>query len=430
MTTVTYYQSSINDYEDSYEIRPEITIETNVESPKTKGTMLSTFFNLTNTTIGAGALTLPLALRKCGLLFGIFLLLASSALSMYTCDCILDACERNKKFTNREIYKKLGKYDVLVEWLYFTLCFGVLCMYANIICISLETLLLNWIGIESFVSKKEFIAFFILVFIVIPLCLSKNISILGFISSFSVIGILFITIIIIVKFIGKTNTTGIQINHLELFKFDFKSIGSFLFSFICQHSIVSNYRELKKRSNLKMKSIIFSSYFSSTVIYIICAVLGYFLFLERSVENLKGNILENFESDILISIAKISIIMVILLSFPVLHYTARESLLNLVPTKTIPWASEISTILLCGFSFMIGVGITDVILLMDISVSISGVLGCFCLPLVISFVETKKIWRKVLNAILILISLGISMVLTVLTTFELYEFFKDINKKK
>ena len=432
-TQVINYQTEY--YEnDSIEVEiVEISQETESKEEKQTGTFFSSFFNLTNTTVGGGTLTLPLAIRQCGLGLGLLLFFLVGSLAFYTFHCILKGCEENKKFTNQEIYEEsFGKLSYLLDIFYFSLCFGGICMYLNIIGISLSLQFEQWFGNIS-ISDKYVISAIVLSLILIPLCLLKDISYLGFTSSFSIFSILFVDFVIIIKFIEKISTTGINTKNIIFFNVNsfenvtliFSVIGSFFFSFISQYNVIPIYKELKNRSQLKMTGIITSSMATSTVIYLIAAVLGYFLFLDTDLNLLKGNVLDNFsQTDILASISKFLVIIVIVLSYPVIHYTARGSLMNIIPSsKDTPFASELITLVLCGSSFIIGLGVPDVILLMNLSVSISGLLGCFCFPMLLHFVKFKSWWTRIPNLILIAIVVGISIFSFIQSSMELIQHF-------
>jgi solute carrier family 38 (sodium-coupled neutral amino acid transporter), member 2 len=405
-----------------------------IKVTETKGTLFSSFFNLTNTTVGGGTLTLPIAIRHCGLVLGVLLMLSIGVLAVYTFHCILAASEKTNKFTNKEIYEEnLGRFSYLLEIFYFSLCFGGICMYLNIVSTSSSLQLQQWFG-KILVTDIRVVSCILLVFFIIPLCLFKDISYLGFTSSFSIISIIIVVFVIIYKFIEKAIGNGIKIQNLVYFNVDsfdsfaliFSSIGGFFFSYISQYNVVPIYKELKERSKLKMTGIIWSSMATCTFIYLASAILGYFIFLERDLSSLKGNVLDNFDqSDVLVSIAKFLVILVILFSYPVIHFTARGSLMNMIPsTKTTPFASEIITLLLCGGSFVIGIGIPDVILLMNLSVSVSGLLGCFCFPLILNMIQFKNWWSRILNSVLILIVFAISMFSFVQSVLDLVKYFK------
>eukprot|EP01080_Neovahlkampfia_damariscottae_P010989 gene10989-3695_t len=390
--------------------------ESEIKETVRKGTFFSSFFNLTNTTVGGGTLTLPLAIRQCGLGLGLLLFFLVGALAFYTFHCVLKGCEDNKKLTNQEIYQEsFGRFSYILDVFYFSLCFGGICMYLNIIGTSMSLQFHQWFG-NIAIADKYVISAIVLCLILIPLCLLKDISYLGYTSSFSIFSILFVDFVIIIKFIEKMTTTGINTNNLVFFNVGsfenvtmiFSVIGSFFFSFISQYNIIPIYKELKNRSKIKMIGIISSSILTSGVIYLLSAVLGYFIFLDTDMNLLKGNVLDNFsQTDILASISKFLVIIVIILSYPVIHFTARGSLMNVIPATE--FSSEIITLVLCGSSFIIGLGIPDVMLLMNLSVSVSGLLGCFCFPILLHFLKFKSWWTRIPNLMLMLIVIGISI---------------------
>jgi hypothetical protein len=61
---------------------------------------------------------------------------------------------------------------------------------------------------------------------------------------------------------------------------------------------------------------------------------------------------------------------------------------------------------------------------MNLSVSVSGLLGCFCFPLILNMIQFKNWWSRLLNAVLILIVFSISMFSFVQSLLDLIKYFK------
>jgi amino acid permease len=83
--------------------------------------------NLCSATLGAGALSLPFAISLTGIVLGVFLLIFSAILTIYSIDVIIDACVRTKLFKYEDVSRRLvGRSAArLLEASILIFCFGV-----------------------------------------------------------------------------------------------------------------------------------------------------------------------------------------------------------------------------------------------------------------------------------------------------------------
>ena len=450
-TTTEHETDTLYSIPDDSECINDVDIE--LEKDNT-GTVFGTIFNLTNTTVGVGTLTLPMAVRQCGLLLGLVLFFFVMFVSYYVFQVLLFAADKSisemkkkgllktkedchNNISNRKIFEYvLGKVpSMCLEILYFLFCFGVCCMYVNVIGTSLSLQVNNWIGIKGHPLGNTYLLMgLVMVLIMYPLSIPKNISFLGYTSALSILSILIVDIIMVIRFIGKLSKNQFQLDLSNLIVVNISSfydlsmiflvIAAYFGSFISQFNLIPLYRELQHRSKKKMSFIVSASFSMSTFIYIISALVGYFMFLDVPIEQLHGNVLDNFpQDDILVSVGKILVILVIILSYPVVHYTARESIINILTNNNpismiIAWKKQenhaiqheivaqenkndndagyinliIITTISCFGCYTIGLTIPNVMLLMNLSVSFSGIIGCFCFPLLLHLISYKSYW--------------------------------------
>lgn len=406
--------------DDINDIKIEETVVTVEVKDKAKGHELSAFFNLTNTTVGAGILAIPIAIKSCGLILGLILLFLTVGFAFYVFEILLVTCHQSKLYNNKELCRSvLGRIPgYLLEFFIFTFCFGVCCVYINLIGESLSLQFKAWFG-DIWISNKFLLSIIVLALIMFPLSLLRNIRYLSYTSFISIICILFVIIVIIIRFVQKAVNKEIHVDKIVYFNIHslssisqiFLVIPTFLFSFISQFNLVPIYRELKRKKVCGMTTVILTSISSCLLLYIIAGVLGYLIFLDLDLVDMKGNILDNFsQSDILVSVAKIFICIVIVFSFPILMFASRESFLNIIsrPNPHIIIRIAITTVL-CLFSYVVGMFVPNVVILIDIVVTISGISANFIFPMLMYSVYFKQWWKRILNIMLIIgiIILGI-----------------------
>lgn len=122
--------------------------------------------------------------------------------------------------------------------------------------------------------------------------------------------------------IEKMASEGVKWSSVSLFTTDpskiFFALPIFFFAFGSVVTLLPSYKEVKNRKFLPMFVVASGQMTVSLLFYVIMGFFGYIAFLD----NTEDNILKNFvnQNDIMMNIAKVAIVIVIILSYPLLQY--------------------------------------------------------------------------------------------------------------
>ena len=145
------------------------------------------------------------------------------------------------------------------------------------------------------------------------------------------------------------------------------------------------------------------------------------------VEVFRGNILDNYnKDDTLLIIARVCIYIVVLLSFPVVHFAARESLFSLLNFEKEPeigfWF--IATAILCYSSAIFGSLVPNIAVLINLAITLCGITANFIFPIIFNFVLTKSKIIKIITIPIILLILYFSTISFVTAIIDIVNLFK------
>lgn len=135
-------ESSIDDIPPTLDTYTEETklldsINAQMKQDKEQGTAspFGILFNLVNTTIGAGIVTLPFAHQSCGIVLGPIFLLTVAFMACYSLWLLLLSSAKTQKYSYRELAVHVfGHWSgIFFEACIVTLCFGVCIVYILLI---------------------------------------------------------------------------------------------------------------------------------------------------------------------------------------------------------------------------------------------------------------------------------------------------------
>lgn len=313
-------------------------------------------FNLANSTIGAGALGLPLVMKSCGIVLGTIFLAFFAYLSDYSLSLLHKSSQMLIENRKDQKYIRTRNYEDIAEALYghwlavvvklfiilvnFGACISYLIIIGDLLTSSIGERIKGtdefmW---EYFYIERVFIVAFIAIFILFPLSITEKMQSLRFISLISIFSILgFIGVVVVYYFAGDIEQY--QEGSISLFNFDlsiFSVLSTCTFAFACHTSLLPVSKDFQDPSG--MQNSIHASVTLSYTTYSVIAFFGYISFYE----NTKGNILLSYpEDDIFIDIIKVLVAISIILTFPTVLFPSRVSLDNIIfPDKDIaphPW---------------------------------------------------------------------------------------------
>ena len=161
-------------------------------------------FNLVNTVVGGGVLSLPYAFSTSGIVLGVFFLYFVVALSIMSLLLLVDGARLSGLFhlaTFREMSRKaFGNKGVYLSDFFLVLaCFGALCSYLVIIADMLSPLIVYFKDLpsEGLATINRDLIIGILICILFPIACVRYLSIYKYISFGAVVAIAYFVVIVI-----------------------------------------------------------------------------------------------------------------------------------------------------------------------------------------------------------------------------------------
>ncbi|KAK2525137.1 Slc38a1 [Columba livia] len=309
-------------------------------------------FNLSNAIMGSGILGLAFALANTGIILFLLLLIAVMVLSIYSIHLML-VCSKE---IGTMVYEKIGEQlfgapgRAIVFASTSLLYIGAILSYLFIVKNELPSALKFLMGKEetftAWYVDGRFLVVIVTCVIILPLCLLKNLGYLGYTSGFSLSCMVFFLIAVIYKKF-QIPCGGLELNatstilsnssaHEDMCKpkyivFNSKTVyalPTIAFAFVCHPSVLPIYSELKDRSEKRMKLVANISFSSMFVMYLLTAIFGYLTFYDK----VKSDLLYKYQSknDILILMVRLAVIIAVVLTVPVLFFSVRASLFEMV----------------------------------------------------------------------------------------------------
>jgi amino acid permease len=388
--------------------KKEIEIKDNEEGTASPA---SSIFNLANTTVGAGIVAIPLAVQQSGIILGIISIFIFGLLSSYTLHLLLHSSTQVKKYSFKDLAieafgTKIGPFFELAIVL---LAFGVCTVFVILISRTFPNLLAswtqNWKEGTHIISNKYLVTSLIMLFVVFPLSSLEKIQFLGFTSFIAIIAILYLVIVVCIRFFQKMIEGGLPTEDIIWVNSDILSIlntfPTLIFAFGSHITLLPMYKELKHRSAQKMSIIISSSTTICIVFYIVIGTTGYLQF--ANIFPFSDNIIDLYpNSDILMEISKFLIGIVVILSYPLVHYACRSSFNNLFLSRFPDnWIKRlIVTAIIVSSTTFFGVVISQIVIVFGLVMTTAGIAVTFLFPFAI-YIKLEKSWVKRIPAIIL-----------------------------
>lgn len=304
-------------------------------------------FNLTTTIIGAGLMALPATMKVLGLVLGIVLIIVMGIVSEISVELLVRfSTLRNASSYGDLVQSAFGRPARIIS----EICIifnnaGVLVVYLIIIgdVISgsfhhigvLDQLLGN-----GFWDHRKVVILVVVVVFIAPLCALEKIDSLSLTSAASVaLALVFVVVSCTIAFIkvieGKIETPrlapdfGSKKSILDLLVV----IPIMTNAYVCHFNVQPIYNELDGRSPQKMNHVGRITTVLCIVVYEFTAVSGYLLFGDAT----EADVLTNFDRDLGIRyssalnyVVRIGYVLHLVLVFPVIHFSLRQTVDALV----------------------------------------------------------------------------------------------------
>eukprot|EP01018_Ginkgo_biloba_P022905 Gb_32842 [translate_table: standard] len=306
--------------------------------------MPSAVFNLATTIIGAGIMALPATMRVLGLPVGFILIILMGFISEISIEMWIRFSVLTKASTYGETVQSVcGRSARLVS----EICIiinnaGVMIVYLIIMGDVMsgssqhEGLFDQWMGKEGWWSDRRLIVFITMVFVLAPLCALKKIDSLKFTSAASVA--LAVVFVVLSSFIALVKLIEGRIERPRMLP-DVGSKSAILDllvvipimtnAYICHFNVQPIYNELQGRTTAKMNTVGRITTVACVLVYASTAISGYLLFGQAT----DSDVLSNFDKDlgipfssVLNSIIRVGYVVHLMLVFPVIHFSLRQTM--------------------------------------------------------------------------------------------------------
>eukprot|EP00668_Euglena_longa_P016472 GGOE01020730.1.p1 GENE.GGOE01020730.1~~GGOE01020730.1.p1 ORF type:complete len:544 (+),score=203.18 GGOE01020730.1:75-1706(+) len=303
-----------------------------METMLPSGSVAGATFNLCSAVIGAGALSLPYAFAKAGVLLTMALLILAAVATVHTIRLLIFVFENSCTRTFEDSIEGLAGPHVAaaVEVLSILFCFGCAVAYIVVLGDSL-TALLRWCQLDLQPLWPTLgVAFFCL----LPPSCFRHIDALRVGSLLGMAAISYVVWTTVTVALGSTSESLLPPRQEpELVHLDITTCAAMpivLFAYSCQVNVWPIYDELKagedigKRKTMMMTASYFSILFS-LVAYTVVGYFGYYSFGQ----NVQGNIIKNFGTEDA-SYTSLCMIISVFAAFPMNFFPLRQAINQLL----------------------------------------------------------------------------------------------------
>eukprot|EP00051_Salpingoeca_urceolata_P009728 m.118164 g.118164 ORF g.118164 m.118164 type:complete len:508 (+) comp16420_c0_seq5:184-1707(+) len=374
---------------------------------------LVTILSVWNTMLGTSLLVLPWAISQAGIVAGVVGLLLIAAISLYTCEIILD-CGNNGKLKGVDVeYPDLVKEYLGPKTAAFSTAISVLILLGAscVFWVLMSQFLYH--GVTHIVNPhldsegpmphwhrywSEKTVPIMLVLVVFPLLNLRDAKVFTKFNSFGVIAICFV-VFVVVYFVAVNHNdspvAAFHFNNLDLARGSvFSLTGVASLSFFIHNGILSIVRNAKDPTVVKRD--VRCGYALATATYLIVGVLFYLGFVADKREILP-NFLNNFDAEsggfALVYATQWLLLLQIMATLPLIVYILRFQVLGLILGHA-NWPGYLPVICLnatvCLCCVAVATWYADIGRVLSLCGGIGGFVEIFCLPAMIKLESLKR----------------------------------------
>ena len=307
-------------------------------------TVAGATFNFTNSVIGAGAIGLGGAIAVSGGVVSIACIICFGILTKLSLDMLIeltvktDGANNSYEDLGRVAYGAAGRLAVLISKTLYS--FG--CLVAYVIVVKdnfgpgMRNLLYrddgdatNTSWFAKLLEREDLLTFLLSTLVILPLCLNRDMTTL---SNFSIVSVFaMVAIVAIVILLWAINPND-EVRHqggttyenwFEIRPGLLESLGTFVFTFVSQHTVHLAYESLDRsvRTVSNWKKVSLFSILISTTVSLSVGVFVYMSFWQDT----ESDIFQIYPPDLIsIDIARLLLCITMLLTFPLPFFTTRE----------------------------------------------------------------------------------------------------------
>lgn len=273
---------------------------------------------------------------QAGLLLGLLLIVLGAIATNFSLRLLITCSELGQARSYMDLSsatggRKLAAFTQFVVCMnLFGTCVGYLVGSAELIQLAMKMFLGS--ASQSVLVDRQALILALACIFVLPLSLFRSLGSLRFSSLFSIVCIVFMTLVIVIKYFqfvhqGLAPSISYQFSHLTLFDWRLthllEAIPLVVFAYTCHPNVLPIYLVLKRRSSRRMYKVMNRSIGIATTVYCLCSAFVVLTFGDKTMSNFLKN---DYHGDGAVTAGCLGFSVALILTVPLFVHTLRDNL--------------------------------------------------------------------------------------------------------